>query len=274
MQLIVTTTSTTRAFLRLPAQPCGRPTPASDYRQLQRRLGLTRNVVVQPSTYGIDNRLLGRIGRTFGATARGIAMLDATVTAAELNACMRPASEACGSARACLVRLHGRHGPGGRQNRGTSVAHSLVSEGDRIVELESLLTKMPVPVVFDHMGHLPEPAGPQHAAFRVIADLIEKHGAWEKLAGAYILSKIGPPTYADRSHLARVTSSSPPSASSGEAIGPTPPLQATRSPMTQFCLICWPIGHRIRSCKLRSSSQTRLGSTASERRRKLRARSK
>jgi predicted TIM-barrel fold metal-dependent hydrolase len=53
------------------------------------------------------------------------------------------------------------------------------------------------------MGHLPEPEGAQHPAFRVIADLIEKQGAWVKLTGAYILSKVGPPTYADRSELAK-----------------------------------------------------------------------
>ena len=34
-------------------------------------------------------------------------------------------------------------------------------------------------------------------------DLIERRGAWVKLTGAYILSKVGPPTYADRSELAK-----------------------------------------------------------------------
>jgi predicted TIM-barrel fold metal-dependent hydrolase len=53
------------------------------------------------------------------------------------------------------------------------------------------------------MGHLPEPEGAQHPAFRVIADLLERRGAWVKLTGAYILSKVGPPTYADRSALAK-----------------------------------------------------------------------
>ena len=38
---------------------------------------------------------------------------------------------------------------------------------------------------------------------RVIADLIQSRGAWVKLTGAYILSKVGPPTYADRGKLAR-----------------------------------------------------------------------
>jgi hypothetical protein len=29
-----------------------------DYRRLQKRIGTTRNVIIQPSSYGIDNRLL------------------------------------------------------------------------------------------------------------------------------------------------------------------------------------------------------------------------
>src|SRR5580692_9184402 len=47
---------------RFPADPTAtlRPGDATvaDYRLLQARLGTTRNVIVQPSTYGIDNRLL------------------------------------------------------------------------------------------------------------------------------------------------------------------------------------------------------------------------
>src|SRR5918911_2784836 len=59
---------------RFPPSPSAtlRPPDASleDYRQLQRRLGLARNVVVQPSTYGVDNRLLVEAVKTFGPTAR------------------------------------------------------------------------------------------------------------------------------------------------------------------------------------------------------------
>ena len=74
---------------RFPAAPSAtlRPPDASveDYRKLQRRLSLTRNVVVQPSTYGTDNRLLVKSVKAFGENARGVAMLDASVTSAELT---------------------------------------------------------------------------------------------------------------------------------------------------------------------------------------------
>ncbi|SFM47321.1 amidohydrolase family protein [Methylobacterium pseudosasicola] len=193
---------------RFPVAPGAtlRPPDATveDYRQLQRRLGLTRHVVVQPSTYGTDNRLLVQSLKEFGPTARGIAMLDASVTADELKRL-----DAAGIRG---VRF-GTRLPGGapitdmvpvaRKIADLGWHIQLVSDGDKIVELADTLKGMPVPVVFDHMGHLPEPAGPDHPGFRVIADLIEKNGAWVKLTGAYILSKVGPPTYADRGRLAR-----------------------------------------------------------------------
>jgi len=193
---------------RFPPAPSAtlRPPDASveNYRQLQQRLGLTRNIVVQPSTYGTDNRLLVESVKAFGNNARGIAMLDATVTSEEIN------------------RLHaagirgvrfGTRLPGGapiddmapvsRRIADFGWHIQLVSDGEKIVELKDVLDRLPVPVVFDHMGHLPEPLGPDHPAFGVIAALIDKRGAWVKLSGAYILSKVGPPSYSDRNRLAR-----------------------------------------------------------------------
>jgi predicted TIM-barrel fold metal-dependent hydrolase len=193
---------------RFPPSPSAtlRPPDASieDYRQLQRRLGLTRNIVVQPSTYGTDNRLVVESVSTFGPTARGIAMLDATVTSAELKRLHEAGIRG--------VRFGTRLPGGASMDDMVPVARKiadfgwhiqLVSEGDKIVELGDVLKSLPVPVVFDHMGHLPEPAGPDHPGFQTIADLIEKHGAYVKLSGAYLLTKVGPPSYADRSRLAR-----------------------------------------------------------------------
>lgn len=193
---------------RFPASPGAmlRPPDASvaDYKLLMQRLGIARHVVVQPSTYGVDNSLLVQSVQEFGPTARGIAMLDASVAPEELKRL-----DAAGIRG---VRF-GTRLPGGapitdlvpvaRKIAAFGWHIVLVADGDKIVELADTLKGLPVPVVFDHMGHLPEPAGPDHPGFRVIADLIDKHGAWVKLTGAYLLSKVGPPTYADRGRLAR-----------------------------------------------------------------------
>ena len=75
--------------------------------------------------------------------------------------------------------------------------------GDKIVEIEPLLQRLPSPVIFDHLGRIPQPAGIDHPAFAVISRLIDKGRAWVKLSGAYIDTKLGPPAYADTTKVAQ-----------------------------------------------------------------------
>ena len=175
-----------------------------DYRLLQHRTGTERNVVVTPSTYGIDNSCtLDAIAR-IGATARGVAVVDTSVSDDELK------------------RLHGLGIRGIRFNlvqAGATTVDMLeplsrrVNElgwhvqihmlGDKIAEIEPLLQRLPSPIIFDHLGRIPQPAGTDHPAFGVISRLIDKGRGWVKLSGAYIDSKLGPPAYADTTKLAQ-----------------------------------------------------------------------
>jgi len=56
-----------------------------DYRALQKRIGTTRNVLVQPSTYGTDNRCHLEALAAFGPTARMVAVVDDAVSTDELK---------------------------------------------------------------------------------------------------------------------------------------------------------------------------------------------
>ena len=60
-------------------------TTVADYRLLQKRIGTSRNVVVQPSTYGADNCCMLDAMAKFGASARGVAVVDTSVSDAELK---------------------------------------------------------------------------------------------------------------------------------------------------------------------------------------------
>src|SRR5258708_1849760 len=60
--------------------------PASHYRLLQKRIGTTRVVIVQPRNYAIDNRVTVDAIAQLGPNARGVAVLHPTVTDAELKA--------------------------------------------------------------------------------------------------------------------------------------------------------------------------------------------
>src|ERR1700749_5020340 len=56
-----------------------------DYRALQKRIGTSRNVIVQPSTYGTENAPTLEPLVAFGPTARAVVVVDTTVTHAELK---------------------------------------------------------------------------------------------------------------------------------------------------------------------------------------------
>jgi D-galactarolactone isomerase len=93
---------------------------------------------------------------------------------------------------------------------------------DRIVAAEDLWNRFPTPLVFDHLRHLPQPDGVNHPAFSVIRRLIDKDRAWVKISGAYIDTKIGPPTYADSTRVAQAYVKAAPERASWAAIGPIP----------------------------------------------------
>jgi predicted TIM-barrel fold metal-dependent hydrolase len=176
----------------------------ADYRLLQKRTGTSRNVVVTPSTYGTDNSCTLDAMAQLGPAARGIAVVNTGVTDDELK------------------RLHGLGIRGIRFNLVQAGATSLdmieplakrVAElgwhvqihmlGDQIVPIEALLQRLPAQIVFDHLGRLPQPAGVDHPAFRVVSTLVDQGKAWVKLSGAYQDSKVGPPSYADTSKVAQ-----------------------------------------------------------------------
>ena len=176
----------------------------ADYRLLQKRVGTTRDVVVQPSTYGTDNSCTLAGMAQLGLAARGVAVVDTSVTDAELK------------------RLDGLGIRGIRFNLVQSGATTVemleplskrVNElgwhvqihqmGDEIVKMEEILQRLPSPIVFDHMGRIPKDVGVDHQAYKVISKLIDKGNTWVKISGAYMDTKVGPPTYADSTKLAQ-----------------------------------------------------------------------
>jgi D-galactarolactone isomerase len=74
---------------------------------------------------------------------------------------------------------------------------------DQIAAAADLWRRLPSTIVFDHLGRLPQPAGVDHPAFAIIRGLIDKGRTWVKLSGAYLDSKVGAPSYADATRVAR-----------------------------------------------------------------------
>src|SRR5690349_2280793 len=181
--------------------PDARP---QDYRLLQKRLHTTRNVVVQPSSYGTDNRCTLDAVEQIGGSARAVAVVDISVTDAELK---RLAAGGVRGIRFNLVQAGATTvdmlEPLSRRVHELGWHVQIHMLGDQIVENKDLLQRLPSPIVFDHMGRIPASSTITHPAFGVISKLIDKGQTWVKLSSAYQDSKVGPPSYADMMGLAQ-----------------------------------------------------------------------
>jgi D-galactarolactone isomerase len=193
---------------RYPVDPKATLRPADalvdDYRALQKRIGTTRNVLVQPSTYGTDNRCHLDALVAFGPTARMVAVVNDSVSTEELK------------------RLHALGVRGIRFNLAQAGATTpemieplskrindlgwhiqINAPAATIMEVMSILERVPSPIVFDHLAHIPQPDGVNHPLYAKVRALMDKGRTWVKLSGAYADTKVGPPTYADSSAVAR-----------------------------------------------------------------------
>jgi predicted TIM-barrel fold metal-dependent hydrolase len=177
----------------------------ADYRLLQKRIGTTRHVVVQPSSYGIDNRCLLDALAQFGiATARGVAVVNTSVTDAELDtlhkAGVRGIRFNLAQAGATTVEMVE---PLSQRvvKRGWHIQINAPSE--TILANATIWERVPTQVVFDHLAHLHEPDGVKDPTFAMVSALLKQNKAWVKLSGAYADTKVGPPTYADATVVAQ-----------------------------------------------------------------------
>jgi predicted TIM-barrel fold metal-dependent hydrolase len=175
----------------------------ADYRALQRRIGTKRNVIVQPSTYGIDNRLLVESLAAFGKNARGVAVVNTEVTDAELKQLHAAGVRGIrfnlappGTTTLDMVRpLAQRVAPLGWHVQVNAPAAALR-------EAQAIWSDLPCPVVFDHLGRVLQPGKLDQATFAMVRELVQKDKAWVKLSGFYLDSQFRAPTYADSVKIA------------------------------------------------------------------------
>ena len=117
-------------------------------------------------------------------------------------------------------------------------------DAQQIIDHADMLSRLPTTLVFDHMGKPPLPAGVNHPSHKVIRSLLDAGRAWVKISGAYIVSDIGPPTYADATPIAQEFVHAAPERRCGAATGRTPAPKFIRT--TRCCSICSPSGRPTR----------------------------
>ena len=196
--------------------PPARPGPQSrmqsdaavaQYRLLQQRIGTTRTVIVTPAAYVTDNRVtLDGIAQLGAANTRGVAVVHPGVTDAELKILadggVRGIRFTVFDPRSAAVSIDMIE-PLAKRVADLGWHVQIHMRGDQIVENAALLESLPTPVVFDHLGRLPQPAPLEHAAFGVIRRMLDKGRTWVKLSGAYMDTNAGAPTYADKLAVAQ-----------------------------------------------------------------------
>ena len=164
---------------------------------LRDRLGFARNVVVQATCHGADNRALVDALRASGGRARGVATVKRSVTDAELEALHAAGVRGVRfnfvrrlvdfTPRDELMEIAGRI-----QRLGWHVV--IYFEAQDLPELWDFFTALPTTVVVDHMGRpdVTKPVdGPQFALF---LDFLRRHpNVWSKVSCPERLSVSGPP---------------------------------------------------------------------------------
>jgi D-galactarolactone isomerase len=174
------------------------------YQALQQRLGITRVVVVQPTAYGFDNRCTLAAIATLGDQARGVAVIAPDITDAALEVLHQ------GGIRGARFQMLGNPMLTWEAVRPIAARvaklgwHVQVQmDGCFLHEREDLLSRLPCPVVIDHIGKFLEPSPVEHPGFQALLRLLAGGRCWMKLSGAYEVSRSGPPHYDDVGALAR-----------------------------------------------------------------------
>ena len=178
--------------LRFPYQPTDvrnqPPSTVESYRLLQKRLGTSRNVIIQPSAYGTDNACTLDALRQMGKeNTRAVVVVDGSITDRELQEMHELGVRGlrfninCGGSDNLeeIRRLAERIAP-----MGWSICFWM--SPDLAVSLEDFLRSLPCEIIFDHRGHIPAKAGINHPAVEAICRMLRDHKAWVKLSGLYI----------------------------------------------------------------------------------------
>lgn len=170
--------------------------PLTEYRRLQETLGLERVVVVQPTTYGLDNRCQIEAAAEFGDLARLVVVVDSQTPPSELE------------------RLHGLGARGARFHllpggavgwdelcdTAARVAEfgwhlQLQMDGNLLPGCLTELRRLPTELVVDHVGRFMPPPSPDSDAFAALLDLIDTGRCWVKLSAPYESTRDGAPAY-------------------------------------------------------------------------------
>jgi 2-pyrone-4,6-dicarboxylate lactonase len=186
---------------RFPFHPARKYTPCDapweTLRDLRDHLGFARNVIVQGSCHGTDNRaMIDALDRSDGL-ARGVAVVETDVSERALEAMHE--SGVRGVRFNFVKRLVDVPPLEELSEVATKVEklgwHVVVYfEGQDLDELTPFLKSLPTKVVVDHMGRPDVPRGTEDIGFQSFLRLVDRNqNIWVKVNGEERVSVQGPP---------------------------------------------------------------------------------
>jgi len=167
---------------------------------LHTSLDVERGVQVNGSPYSYDNTITEDFLREHRGRFVGVAMMHPSIAEADLRRLDAAGFRAArvmdqfptGATTAMLEAIAERIAPLGWH------LEINIAKPEDWVELEPRLKRLPVPLVFDHMGRPRGGAGIDQPGFKVVRRLLaERDDCWTKIASFYRLSDAGPPEYGD-----------------------------------------------------------------------------
>jgi len=168
---------------------------------LRDHLGFDRNVIVQASCHGTDNRALVDALRQSGGRARGIAVVPADIADTDLEALDRAGVR--GIRFNFLKRLADPPPPESLRGLVDRVGrlgwHVVVYlEAADLPGLHDFLSSLPTTVVVDHMGRPDVSLSPEGPEFGLFMELLaDNEHIWCKVSCPERVSLTGPPGYED-----------------------------------------------------------------------------
>ncbi|WP_420223499.1 amidohydrolase family protein [Pigmentiphaga litoralis] len=178
------------------------PSPLTDYAAMLRVLGCDRAVLVQPSVYGTDNRLIAGTladaqavpASASGLSLRAVAVVNETIADSELEAMhalgFRGVRINTASATPGLTLPQVRVLAERIRHLGWHV--QCFVDLKRLSDVTDELARLPVPIVIDHFGKVDASAGVDAPPFQALLALLAHDHCWAKLMGPYFVSARGP----------------------------------------------------------------------------------
>lgn len=157
-----------------------------DYRTIQTELGLERVVVVQPTTYGTDNRCQLAAVAALGDQARAVVVIASSTPTGELQ---RLTEQGVRGARFHML-------PGGAvswdelEPTAAAIADhgwhiQIQLNGNDLPDLVERLLTLPANLVIDHVGRFMPPEGLASPGFAALRRLIDSERCYVKLSAPY-----------------------------------------------------------------------------------------